>query len=185
MTSIPIRDVREYDWNRPLSFLADQIDRLPRGRALDLAMGEGRNAVYLAQQGYQVDGVDLSEPSVLKAMELARSRSVQLRGIVADLATFQVQPGFYDLICCFFFLERSLFPSMIRGLRPGGVILYQSVTIEELEINPSFPIKWCLKPNELLQAFRPLRILYYRETGPVEKSSHSALASLVAERPAD
>jgi SAM-dependent methyltransferase len=181
--SIPVKDIKDYYWDKPLPFLVEQLPNVPKGRALDLAMGEGRNAVYLAQQGFTVDGVDLSEPSVRKGIGLARSRGVRINGIVADLARYIIRPDHYDLICCFFFLDRSLFPAMIEGLRPGGAILYQSVTTDELTINPSFPREWCLEPNELLRAFRSLRILYYRETGPINRESHSALASLLTVRP--
>jgi SAM-dependent methyltransferase len=180
--SIVVKDIKEYSWDKPLPFLVEQLPNVPKGRALDLAMGEGRNAVYLAQQGYKVDGIDLSEPSVRKGMGLARSRGAQINGIVADLGHYAIRPNRYDLICCFFFLDRSLFPAMIGGLRPGGAILYQSVTIDELEINPSFPREWCLEPNELLRSFKSLRVLYYRETDPINQESHSALASLLAVR---
>jgi len=182
MTSIPLKDVKDFYWDQPLPFLVEQLPRLSRGRALDLAMGEGRNAVYLAQREYIVDGVDLSVPSVQKAMALARSRGVRIHGIVADLGQYAIRPESYDLICCFFFLERDLFPAILRGLRPGGSLLYQSVTIDEIQINPSFPREWCLRHNELLHAFKSLRVLYYQETGLIEGKSHSALASLLAER---
>ena len=182
MTSIPVKEVKDFFWDQPLPFLVEQLPRLSRGRALDLAMGEGRNAVYLAQNGYIVDGVDLSSPSVRKAMDLARSRRVRVQGIVADLGQYAIRPESYDLICCFFFLERSLFPAIIRGLRPGGTLLFQSVTVDEIQINPTFPREWCLMHNELLKGFRSLRILHYEETGLENGKSHSALASLLAER---
>jgi tellurite methyltransferase len=180
--SIVVKDVKEYYWDKPLPFLVEQLPKVRKGRALDLAMGEGRNAVYLAEQGFVVDGVDISREAVQKGMRLAQSRGVRINGVVADLGRYIVRPGHYDLICCFFFLDRTLFPAMIAGLRPGGAILYQSVTTDELQINPSFPLEWCLEPNELLRAFKPLRVLYYRESGLTEGQSHSALASLLAVR---
>lgn len=181
--AIVVKDIKDYYWDKPLPFLVEQLSKAPKGRALDLAMGEGRNAVYLAENGFTVDGVDLSEPSVRKGIGLARSRGVQINGIVADLATYTIRPNHYDLICCFFFLDRTLFPAIIEGLHPGGAVIYQSVTTDELQINPSFSPEWCLEPNELLRAFKSLRVLYYRETGLTNQESHSALSSLVAVRP--
>ena len=86
-------------WTQPLPFLVEQLERLPRGRALDMAMGQGRNAVYLARQGWTVDGVDRSPAAVQKAMALAGSLGVHVNGIVADLGTYEIRPGSYDLIC--------------------------------------------------------------------------------------
>ncbi|MBI3805788.1 MAG: methyltransferase domain-containing protein [Nitrospirae bacterium] len=161
----------------------ESLPRLKKGRALDLAMGEGRNALYLAQNGFQVDGVDLSEEAVRKATALARSHRATIHPIVADLNHFSIRPKSYDLICCFFFLARPLFSAMAQGLRSGGAIVYQSVTTEELKINPNFPKEWCLDPNELLHAFKSLRVLSYQEAPPQGTTSHSAVASLLAVRP--
>ena len=175
-----VKDIKEYYWDQPSPFLVEQLPRIQKGRALDLAMGEGRNAVYLAEKGFVVDGVDLSRKSVQKAASLARSRGVRINGIVADLEQYTIRPRRYDLIACFFYLARPLFQEIINALRPGGAILYQSVTTEEMKINPSFPKERCLAPNELLHAFKALRILYYDESPPIEGKSHSAVASLLA-----
>lgn len=180
--SLILKDIKEYYWDKPVPFLVEQLPRLRKGRALDLAMGEGRNAVYLAEQGFTVDAVDISEKAVRKGTALARSRGVSIHGIVADLDHYRIPPNRYDLICCFFFLARPLFPAMKEGLRPGGAIVYQSVTIEELKINPTFPREWCLKQNELLHAFKALRTLYYHESPLQGTTSHSAVASLLAVR---
>ena len=178
-----LKEIKEYCWDRPVPFLVEQLPRLRKGRALDLAMGEGRNAVYLAEQGFAVDAVDISEKAVRKGAALARSRHVSINGIVADLDHYRIAPNRYDLICCFFFLARPLFPAIQKALRPGGALVYQSVTTEELKINPTFPREWCLEPNELLHAFGDLRILFYHESPPEGTTSHSAVASLLAIRP--
>lgn len=181
--SLILKEIKEYYWDRPVPFLVEQLPRIRKGRALDLAMGEGRNAVYLAEQGFTVDAVDLSEKAVRKGTALAGARNVSINGIVADLDHFRIPPNRYDLICCFFFLARPLFSEIIRGLRPGGALIYQSVTIEELKINPTFPRAWCLEENELLRAFSDLRVLFYHESSLQGTTSHSALASLLAVRP--
>jgi SAM-dependent methyltransferase len=178
--NIVLQNLGDDRWTEPLPFLVAQLDRLPRGRALDLAMGLGRNAVYLARQGWTVDGVDLLLPAVQKAMALASSFGVRLNGIVADLKEYEIRPASYDLICCFYFLERRLFPVILQGLRPGGAVLYQSVMIDQLALRPDFPKEHCLKHNELLDIFRDLRVLYYREAVVNILGTDAAVASLFA-----
>jgi SAM-dependent methyltransferase len=181
-------DIRLQEINNdpPLPLLVNQISPVQNGRALDLAMGDGRNAIYLAQQGYRVDGVDLSEPAVKKAAASARALGLSINGIVADLEKYTIRPDRYDLICCFFYLARPLFPAIRRALRPGGKLIYQSVTIDECRYKPNFPKAWCLERNELLHAFQDLRVLYYEESATpalISKGmTHTALASLVAVR---
>jgi tellurite methyltransferase len=184
---IQLQEINDED-DPPTPFLVEQVSATKGGRALDLAMGTGRNAIYLAQQGYEVDGIDLSEKAVRRAVASARSAGLSINGIIADLDQFAISPNRYDLICCFYYLARPLFPSMMSALRPGGKIIYQSVTTDECKFNPGFPKEWCLEPNELLRAFPGLRILYYEETilpppsAQTKGMTHTALASLVAVR---
>jgi len=70
---------------QPSSFLVENIDLLPKGRALDLAMGGGRNAVYLAKMGYEAEGIDISREAVDAALELARESGVHIRARIQDL----------------------------------------------------------------------------------------------------
>ena len=180
--NIILQNLGDEGWTEPLPFLKEQLERLPRGRALDLAMGLGRNAVYLARHGWIVDGVDRSLTAVQKTMALAGRLGVQLNGIVADLGTYELRPARYDLICCFYFLDRRLFPAIRQGLRPDGAVLYQSVTIDELALRPDFPKEHCLGHNELLEAFNGFRVLYYREMIVNTLGSDAAVASLLAIR---
>ena len=177
---IVLKNMGDDRWTEPLPFLVDQLERLPRGRALDLAMGLGRNAVYLARHGWTVDGVDRSLTAVQKAMALASNLGVRLNGVVADLKNYKIRPASYDLICCFYFLERRLFPVIRQGLRPGGAVLYQSVTVDQRALRPDFPKEHCLERNELLNVFRDLRVLYYREAVVNILGTDAAVASLFA-----
>ena len=190
--SLVVKDIKEFFGEVPETFLVAKLPIIQsyhikqKGdpyRALDLGMGEGRNAVYLAKQEYEVEGVDISSNAVQKAVSFSQSQGVQINGIVADLKPWVIRPNHYDLIICFYFLERALFSKIVQGLRRGGAVLYQSVTTDELLINPSFPREWCLERNELLHAFRDLRILFYEETVLEGKMSHAAIASLLAIKP--
>lgn len=125
----------------PSTFLKESLSLLPKGKALDLAMGEGRNAVFLAAHGWQVAGVDFSEAAIKKAKLLARQRRVQIEAINADLRTYTIASNAYDLIVSIEYFERSLLPKIRDGLKPGGVAIFE---LPERELQT---------PDELASAF--------------------------------
>ncbi|MCF6155179.1 MAG: class I SAM-dependent methyltransferase [Candidatus Brocadia sp.] len=165
----------------PVEFLKEHIDILPRGKALDIAMGEGRNAVFLAKNGFAVDGCDISEIAVKKAKELAREHNVAIHAFVSDLETYQLPKATYDVIACFYYLQRDLIPQMKEALKPGGMIIYETYTIENWERGFEGPKNkdYLLKPNELLNLFKDLKVIYYRE---LVLNNKKAVASLIAKK---
>lgn len=119
-------------------FLREVEPRLPRGRALCLAEGEGRNAVYLAEAGFEVTAVDLSPVGLSKASELATRRGVEIATEVANLADFTIEPGHWDVIVSIWAhtpssLRRSLHRRVVEGLRPGGAFVLEAYTPKQLE----------------------------------------------------
>jgi len=165
----------------PVGFLREHIDLLPQGKALDIAMGEGRNAVFLAKNGFDVDGCDISEIAVKKALDLAKESNVKIHAFVADLETYKLPKNTYDVIACFYYLQRDLVPQMKEALKPGGMIIYETYTIENLELGFEGPKNkdYLLKPNELLDLFKGLKIIYYRE---LVLNNKKAVASLIAKK---
>lgn len=165
----------------PVAFLREHIDVLPRGKALDVAMGEGRNAVFLAKNGFEVDGCDISEIAIKKALELAKEMRVDIHAFAADLETYRLSENTYDVISCFYYLQRDLFAQMKDALKPGGMIIYETYTTENLERGFDGPKNkdYLLQPNELLHAFKDLKIIYYRE---VVVDNKKAVASLIARK---
>ena len=148
-----------------------------KGKALDIATGNGRNALYLAEQGFDVDAVDISDVAINKLA----NRHPNLHPICADLDELDIHENRYNLILNIRFLNRRLFPYMRDGLVSEGVLIFEtylySATADETD-----PMcrDYLLNPNELLHSFLPLKILYYRE-GPSEKKEESRpVASLVA-----
>lgn len=169
-------------WVEPDDFLQRAYDEflsnIPPGRALDLAGGAGRNAIYLLHHGWQVKLVDISEVGLRlakkKASDLGRgaqapppalissqltTERVDLNSIT-DLGTDQ-----YELITVFYFLRRELFPALVRALKAGGFLIYRTYTIDRMKVpgGPGDP-RYLLQPNELLHAFSGLRVLHYHET---------------------
>lgn len=165
----------------PVEFLGEHIDLLPRGKALDIAMGEGRNAVFLAKNGFNVDGCDISEIAVKKALDLAKENNVKIHAFVADLETYKLPKDTYDVIACFYYLQHGLVPQMKESLKPGGMIIYETYTIENRERGFEGPKNkdYLLKPNELLNLFKDLKIIYYRE---LVLNNKKAIASLIAKK---
>lgn len=123
----------------PISFLKDNIGLITKGTALDIAMGEGRNGVYLATQGFEVTGLDISEQGLEKARSLARQAGVHIETKVVDLEDYKLPPSAYDLIVCTYYLQRNLFPQIIQALKPGGMAVVETYTQDHLKYRSDFP----------------------------------------------
>lgn len=161
-------------------FLVDNIALLPKGRAFDVAMGNGRNTVYLAQMGYEVEGVDISVKRINNALELARKTGVIIKAQVADLeAGHHIKKNVYDVIICFNYLYRPLIPQIKSGLRQGGMVVYETFLIDQAQWRHFKNLEHLLKHNELLDLFRDFRCLRYRE-GVI--ATQQAIASIIAEK---
>ncbi len=147
----------------PNPFLQEHVALLPRSHALELAMGEGHNAIFLAQQGFSVTGIDISKIAVARALRMARRAGVSIEAHVLDLRTAMFPSETYDAVICFYYLQRDLFPHIVRTLKPGGVVIYETFTKEEARYGHPTNPAYLLEPNELLKAFKPLRIRVYRD----------------------
>jgi len=168
----------------PSTILKKYVRLFPKGRALDIAAGEGRNAVFLAEHGLAVDAVDISRVALNRARKLARARGVRIRTIVADLDRYPIPGDFYDLIIDFNFLDRRLISGIKKGLKSGGIIMFETYLAGQRSFGldrPSNP-KYLLEPNELLRLFRDFRILFFREGVFKEGGSRRAIASLIAQK---
>ena len=151
----------------PVAFLAENIDRLPKGKALLLASGEGRNAVWLAARGYDVTAQDASPVGLEKAQALAEQRGVTIKTDVGDLQQgYDMGESAYDLITDFYYHDTAMFPAVMRALKPGGMFILQNFSIAQLETNRFGPKNpdYLVKPNELLSHFEGYRILHYEDT---------------------
>jgi len=163
---------RSHSSLQPDPFLVSAYDEFlfgtSPGLALDVAGGVGRHAVWLAQRGWTVKLLDISEIGIQQAEENAKrtgtagsiSSEVRNLNIMQDLGREQ-----YDLVIVFFFLQRELFPALAAAIKPGGFLIYKTYTTEQKNFSggPSHPV-FLLEPNELLHAFPSLRVLHYHET---------------------
>jgi SAM-dependent methyltransferase len=136
-----------------------------KGESLDLACGSGRNALWLAEQGFRTMAVDRNADAIRSLAEEASRRGLSIRTEAADLEIGQpfLQPGSFDLIVVVHYLHRPLFPSIVGALRRGGVLVYETFTRAQAArgkpTNPAF----LLEPGELISLVRSLNILAARE----------------------
>jgi len=166
----------------PATFLRENLHFLKvGGRILDMGMGEGRNAVYLATKGFQVIGVDISSVAVKKADSLAKENKVKVETVIADLTSYKLPKNSLDGIICFYFVDRSLVEKMQGWLRPGGVIIYEAYTDNQRKIKgfEHFNKNYLLHEGELINLFKGFHVLKYEE--PLMTNSFTS--SLVAQKP--
>ena len=136
---------KEYAYGKqPNDFLVESINKIPKGKVLCLADGEGRNSVYLAEQGYQVTSVDASSPGMQKADQLAKERGVEIKTIVADLSDFEISAEAWDGVVSIFChlppqLRQVVHKKVIAGLKPDGVLILEAYTPRQLELATGGP----------------------------------------------
>jgi hypothetical protein len=172
----------EVAFESPRDFLIAQAQYLPdRGLALDIAMGLGGNAGFLIERGLRVIGVDISEVGVQRA----KARRPSLMGAVIDLTHYHWPPCSFDVILNFYYCQRDLWSCFRSMLKPGGVLILETMTIEMLRTRPDYSPEYLLQPAELRRVFSDWEVLTYRE-GWIEMGCNSprAVASIVAKRPA-
>lgn len=188
-------DPRDRDfWNRkfsdpktqfirqPSRLLADAIRNRPPGRALDLGMGEGRNTILLAQQGWDATGVDISDIAVAEAKQHAAKVHVNISTVIEDLDHYQFGINKWDLIALFYMhawyqgTRPSSSKRLLAALKPGGLLVIEGFAGEQ---------KFMFQSNELLRDFADLIILRYEDIEDEAEwapGNRSHIIRLVAEK---
>ena len=165
---------------KPSRIVREFYRRAPMGRALDLACGNGRNACFLAERGFEVDAVDISEVGLRRFV----CRLPGVNRICQDLATFVIRPGRYQLILNIRFLQRDLFPALQAGLAPGGLLIFETYLEEKDPAAASrFRPEHLLQSGELQRTFPNLQTIAYHEGASQSEGAPARKASLIALRP--
>ena len=172
---------------RASEFLQANTSMLPRrGMALDIAAGEGRNSILLAEHGLEVIALDISVRALEKCLLLANDRNARVEVAAVDLTGFTIPPAHFDVIVNFNYLEPRLVPSIIEGLKPGGFLVFETLTVDHLRWKPDFNPAYLLRRGELALMFRALHLIKYRETdieiSKTEQPSRRSVASLIARK---
>jgi len=156
----------------PIPFLVNTLELLPKGKTLDIAMGEGRHGVYLATKGFDVLGLDISQKGLQKAHKLAESQNTTIQTRVVDLENHTLEKNAYDLIVCTYYMQRDLFLQFKDALKPGGMALIETYNVDHLKYSKFNP-EWVLRSNELLETFKDFKIIRYQavDNGKIAYSS--------------
>jgi SAM-dependent methyltransferase len=174
----------EYGGTDPDPVLRQAVGEISPGRALDLACGAGRHALFLGQRGWRVTAIDSSEAAIEILTARAAEANLEIDARTADLESgdFIIEENAWDLICDFFYLQRDLFPQNRAGVRLGGKFAAAIPMIDPRPgirpMNPTF----LTKPGELSAIFSGWEMLHQRE-GPRRESSR-AVSELIVRRPA-
>jgi len=172
----------------PNEFLATAAGRIPVGPVLTLGEGEGRNAAYLAGLGHRVVAVDQSEVGLAKARQLAADRGLKIETICTDLDGFAIQPGAWaGIVSIFCHLPRRirvpLYASIVRGLRPGGVLVMEAYTPKQIGRGTGGPQDpdMMLSLADLMEELAGLKFVHACELEREvrEGAYHTGLASVV------
>jgi tellurite methyltransferase len=167
---------------RPSAVLQQWISRIPCGRALDLACGAGRNALFLASHGFEVDAVDISDAALDRARERAREAGLEINWIEHDLDQPLTLAAGYALILAVRFMNLPLIRELTALLAPGGFLVCEQhlVTVADVAgpTDPAFRVQ----PGELKQLAQGLRVHYFEEALTHDPDRRPvALAQLVAQ----
>ena len=168
----------------PSPLLAQAIQGVPPGLALDLACGPGRNALFLAEHGWQVQALDASQVGLDRLLSEARrrglGRSIEARRVDLEAPGFALAPDSCDLACDFYFLHRPLFDQIRRAVRPGGRFA-AAIHLRHLPGDRGF----LLEPGELRALCESWgwEVLHSRESAPGEHGHRRGSAEIVARRP--
>jgi len=154
-----------------------------RGRALDLACGDGRHALRLARHGLNVDAIDIAFTGLRRLVVAARAEDLALQVLQADLEEFPLPIARYAMVVNVRYLQRSLFPAIRRAVAPGGVVVFETFLRAQAQLghprNPAF----LLEPGELRAQFAGFEILEDAEGLCDGDTTPAYLARLVARRP--
>ncbi|TMQ56443.1 MAG: rhodanese-like domain-containing protein [Candidatus Eisenbacteria bacterium] len=172
---------------RPAPFLEEMLPRIPRPRpdacaALDAAAGAGREAVYLALQGFQVEARDRDPEALARAAALAARHGVRITTAVTDLEddAITLPPDRFQLVVCFRYLHRPLFRQLERTLAPGGFLVYETYRLGQEKLGRPRRERFLLRPGELASAFPSLIVEHYAE---LEPAGGPVTARLLARKP--
>ena len=173
---------------QPNGFLSSKVSTLPKGKIVSLAEGEGRNAVFLAKQGYSVTAVDSSSIGLRKAQKLAEDNGVVIECVHADLTEFEFGENCWDGIISIFCplpseLRADVYKKVESSLRPGGVFLTESYTPRQIEYGTGGGN--CIDTMQSKESLeRELKKLHFTHLVEVEREViegiyHTGIASVV------
>ena len=174
----------EHIIREPMPLLARVVETLAPARALDLACGPGRHAIFLAERGWRVTAVDASRVGIELLKKNALASGVRVDARVADLERngFEIEREAYNLIGVFYYLQRDLFPRIRAGVKVGGLVI---AAIHMMDDAPdAHPVNedYLLQPGELRAEFRGWEIMHDYEGTSTEGGHRRRTAEIAARK---
>jgi 2-polyprenyl-3-methyl-5-hydroxy-6-metoxy-1,4-benzoquinol methylase len=169
---------------RPNAFLVETTKGLTPGKALDVGMGQGRNALYLAQQGWDVTGFDPADKAVGSAQEQARQLGVKLTTLVLGDEQFNFGKEQWDLVVLSYVSLRHIVPRVYESLRPGGFVVVEGFHRDATK-TASIGGGVVFDTNELLKVFDRFRVVRYEDSEAVADFglAKTRVVRLLAQKP--
>ena len=153
-----------YHKNNPVTLVQDWLPRLPMGRVLDVACGAGRNAIFLAQAGHQVDAIDISRVGLNLARQKAENQGLSINWIEQDLDQPYQFDTEYDLIIVMWYVNLALISRLCDCLAPGGYLLCEEHLITDQEVIGPTCSNYRVAPGDLREAVSGVDVLLYEES---------------------
>jgi len=173
-----------YRKSNPVTLLSDWLPRIPVGRALDVACGAGRNALLLAEAGFQVDAIDISAVGLKRLAGEARERGFSINCIEHDLDQDYAFASGYDLIVVLWYVNLELIERLCACLAPGGYLVCEEHLQSEQEVIGPGNDDYRVAPGALCTAVSSLDLLLYEERiEAIPEGGQLASARVVATRP--
>jgi 2-polyprenyl-3-methyl-5-hydroxy-6-metoxy-1,4-benzoquinol methylase len=147
---------------KPNRLLVEAVKEVKPGLALDVGMGQGRNAIYLAQQGWEVTGIDLAEEGIRQAREQAQAQGLKLNALLQSWDDYDFGRDRWDLIALIYVGARDFTDKVVKALKPGGLLVVEAFHRDAAR-NRSIGGGVLFETDELKKLFPGLRVLRYEE----------------------
>ena len=147
-----------------------------------MATGKGRNAIFLAERGFQVMAIDISPVALDMARRAAKEKSLIIDWQEADLERIELPAAHYDLVLNFNYLQRSLVGQIKKTLKPSGWVIFETYLMDQSQVGGLINPDYLLRHNELLDFFLDFRVLYYREGEFAQSGEGAFRAALLAQK---
>jgi tellurite methyltransferase len=171
-----------YHKNNPVTLVEDWLPRIPVGKALDVACGAGRNAIYLAQAGIQVDAIDISLQGLNQARQKVESQGLSINWIEHDLDQDYQFDTDYDLIIALWYVDLALITRLCGCLAAGGYLLCEEHLITDLEVIGPTSSNYRVAPGDLREAVSGVDVLMYEESVETNSEGDQVASARVVAR---
>ena len=171
-----------YQKGNPVTLLENWINKIPAGKALDIACGAGRNAIFMAQAGFEVDAIDISREGLNKARKNAGDDLLKIRWIEHDFDQAYDFDTDYDLIIVLWYVNLNLITQLCDCLAPGGYLLCEEHLLSDVSVIGPTSSQFRVAPGQLREAVSSLTILMYDESVETNDSGEQVASARVVAR---